>query len=98
VFARVVRYAVDPERFDQAVEAFERAALEIGQLDGLRRVYVMTERDAGRIVTVTLWESREALEASEVRASALRQQALSLVDGEIDSVDRLQVAIDLGQS
>jgi heme-degrading monooxygenase HmoA len=92
VFARVVRYQVDPERCDEALAAFEEAAKEIGNIEGITGGYVMVDGDAGRIITVTLWEDRAALEASEVRASRLRQDALRSVEGDIESVERLRVA------
>jgi heme-degrading monooxygenase HmoA len=92
VFARIVRYQVDPERCDEALAAFEEAAKEIGNIEGITGGYVMVDGDAGRIITVTLWEDQAALEASEVRASRLRQEALRSVDGDIESVERLRVA------
>ena len=92
MFARVVRYKIDPERCDEALEAFEEAAKGIGGIDGITGGYVMVDGDEGRIVTVTLWEDQTKMEASEVQASRLRQAALRTVEGNIDSVDRLRIA------
>ena len=92
MFARVVRYQVDPERCDEALAAFEEAAKAIGDIDGITGGYVLVDGDSGRIVTITLWEDRAKLEASEVRASRLRQEALRSVGGDIESVERLRVA------
>jgi heme-degrading monooxygenase HmoA len=97
VFARVVRYSVEPERCEEALKAFEEAAEQIGDIEGIQGVYVMTDGDSGRIMTLTLWENQAAMEASEVRASAARQDALRKVDGEIDSVERLRVAVEPDQ-
>ena len=91
MFARVVRYTVDPERCDEALGKFEEAAKEIGDIDGITGGYVMADGESGRIVTVTLWEDRQKMEASEVRASRLRQEALRSVEGDIESVERLRV-------
>ena len=93
MFARLVRYSVEPERCEEALASFREAAGEIREIDGILGVYVMADGDSGRIITLTLWEDREKLEASEVRASALRQEALRAVEGEIDSVERLRVAV-----
>jgi quinol monooxygenase YgiN len=92
MFARIVRYQVDPDRCDEALEALEEAALQIGDIAGITGGYVMVDGDSGRIVTVTLWEDQAAMEASEVRASRLRQDALRAVEGDIESVERLRVA------
>lgn len=92
MFARVVRYQVEPERCDEALAAFEKAAKAIGDIDGITGGYVLVDGDSGRIMTVTLWEDRAKMEASEVRASRLRQEALRTVEGDIESVERLRVA------
>jgi heme-degrading monooxygenase HmoA len=98
VFARVVRYSVEPERCEEALQAFERAAQEIGAIDGITGGYVMADGDDGLIITVTLWSDRNAMENSEVRASRLRQDALRSVDGEIISVERVSVATEIDSS
>lgn len=95
MFARVVRYSVEPERCEEALQAFERAAQEIGAIDGIAGGYVMADGDDGLIITVTLWSDRNAMESSEVRASRLRQEALRTVDGEIISVERVSVATEI---
>lgn len=98
MFARVVRYSVEPERCEEALQAFERAAQEIGAIDGITGGYVMADGDDGLIITVTLWSDRNAMENSEVRASRLRQDALRSVDGEIISVERVSVATEIDSS
>jgi quinol monooxygenase YgiN len=95
MFARVVRYQVNPDRCDEALEALERAALEIGQIPGITGGYVMVDGDSGRIITVTLWKDQAALESSEVRATRLRQEALHSVEGDIESVERLRIATEI---
>ncbi len=96
MFARVVRYSIDPERCDEALEAFKKAAKAIGEISGITGGYVMVDGDEGRIVTVTLWEDRAKMEASEVRASRLRQEAVRSVEGDIESVERLRIAVGIG--
>lgn len=98
MFARVVRYSVEPDRCEEALQAFEQAAQEIGAIDGITGGYVMADGDDGLIITVTLWNDRNAMENSEVRASRLRQEALRSVDGEIMSVERVSVATEIDSS
>ena len=95
MFARIARYGVPPERMDEAETAFREAAETIGQLSGLKSVMVMVDRENGTVVTTTTWETRAALEASEVRASRARQEAVRAVEGDCNSVDRLEVIIEL---
>jgi hypothetical protein len=49
-------------------------------------------------LTVTFWESRQAMEASEVGASRLRSVAINAVEGEVQAVDRCEVAIDFSET
>jgi hypothetical protein len=46
---------------------------------------------------VTFWENRVAMEASEVRASRLRSEAIAAAGGEIQAVDRCEVALDFSE-
>ena len=95
MFARVARYDVPAERADDAVESFRHAAEAIARLPGLTTAYVMVDHESGTVATVTVWESRQAMEASEVRASRARQEAVGAVGGDCISVDRLAIVAEL---
>jgi heme-degrading monooxygenase HmoA len=96
VFARIARYDVDEERMDAAAEAFREAASQLASLAGFQGGYVLTAREDGVIMTLTLWESRSAMETSEIRAARLRQEATRQVDGSVTSVQCFEVAVDIG--
>ena len=96
MYARVARYKIDPERCNEAVERFEAAGDEIAVLEGYRTGLLLVDPDSGEMMTITVWESQWALEASEVRATRLRQGAAREVDGEVQSVHRFNVAVPLG--
>ena len=98
MYARVVRYSVDPDRCEEALEALEEAARHIGEIEGSEGGYVLSDGEAGRIMTFTLWRDLASLEASEVRASRLRQEALRAVEGDIESVERLRIASEIGEN
>jgi heme-degrading monooxygenase HmoA len=97
MFARVARYRYPEERFDEAVEAFRTASEQLREIEGNTGGYLLVDRDNSTALTVTFWESRAAMEASEVRASRLRNQAISEVEGEVQAVDRCEVAIDFSE-
>jgi predicted secreted protein len=97
MFARVARYKIPEESLNRAVEAFAQAAEQLRELDGAAGGYVLIDRDNCTALTVTLWENRVAMEASEVRASRLRSDAVAPLGGEVQAVDRCEVAIDLSQ-
>jgi heme-degrading monooxygenase HmoA len=95
MFARVARYEVAPERMDEAVDAFRDAVTEITGMQGLKGGSVLTDAEDGVIISLTYWESRTAMEDSEVKAAGLRRQAAKQVDGSVVSVHCLDVVAEI---
>jgi heme-degrading monooxygenase HmoA len=96
VYARTARYRIDPDRCDDAVESFSEAGARIGELDGFKGGYLLVDSENGDVMTLTFWESRAALDSSDVRASSLRRDAVNTVEGSIESVARYDIVRDLG--
>jgi heme-degrading monooxygenase HmoA len=94
MFARLARYRIPGERLDEAAAAFATAAEQLREIDGNTGGYLLVDRDNETATTVTFWENRAALEASEVQASRLRAEAIGGVEGEVMAVDRCEVALD----
>jgi heme-degrading monooxygenase HmoA len=92
VHARVSNYEGD---IDRLVEGFERQTHLVRQLDGFERAYPLVDREHGRALTVTLWDSEEALDASASRAAHLREEATQTADATIGSVDNYELAFDV---
>jgi heme-degrading monooxygenase HmoA len=92
--ARVSTFSGDPASFDQDIRhAVEEVLPEIRTIDGWKGVVVLVDRDAGTQKTVTLWESVDALTASERQADALRARAAEQAHGRIVSVERYEVPL-----
>lgn len=98
MLARVARYQIDPERCDEAVRAFQEVGAEIAKLDGMNAGYVLVDSENGTAMTVTFWDNRPALDASETRAATARQRAARDADGEIQSVVVFDVVRELNVS
>ena len=94
MFARVARYEVPVEKIETAVEAFRAATDQLEGVSGLQGSYLFTSPEEGVIMSMTLWESRAAMDESEVRAARLRREATDQVDGEVTSVQRYEVAVE----
>ena len=97
MFSRVARYQIPEEKLEEGIEAFREAAQEISQLEGTTGGYLLIDRDNCTALTITFWENRVAMEASEVKASRLRSAAIAEVGGEIQAVDRCEVALDFSE-
>ncbi len=97
MFARVARYQIPEESLDDAVEGFRVAVEQLRDIQGNVGGYLLVDRDNCTALTVTFWENRGAMESSEVQASRLRSQAVSPHGGEIQAVDRCEVALDFNE-
>jgi heme-degrading monooxygenase HmoA len=64
------------------------------QMGGYQGVLSVGDRSTGKSITLTFWESEEAMRASEEAADKLRQQAASEVQEEIAGVERFEVYIN----
>lgn len=93
--ARVSTYEGEPDRL---VSAFDSVTGPLEQLDGFSGAYFLVDRAGGRGMSITLWESEEALEASVERANQMREQASAGADASIRSVDHYEVALETGTS
>jgi hypothetical protein len=97
MFARVARYKIPEENLDDAVGAFSQAGEQLSEIEGNAGGYLLVDRDNCTALTVTFWENRTAMESSEVRASRLRSDAVAPYGGEIQAVDRCEVAVDFSE-
>jgi predicted secreted protein len=97
MFARVARYKIPEENLDDAVGAFNEASQQLTEIEGNAGGYLLVDRDNSTAITITFWENRMAMESSEVRASRLRSDAVGPYGGEIQAVDRCEVAIDFSE-
>jgi heme-degrading monooxygenase HmoA len=94
MFARVSRYEVEPDRIDDAIEGFREASDALGQLDGALGGYLLVDPETGNSITITLWESRAALEGSDTKAASLRRNAMEASGGSVQSVEKYDVPVE----
>ena len=93
MFARVAIYEIPGHRVEEAVGGFRAAIDEIKDMGGLEEVYVLVSPESDRAITVSLWDRQDAMEASRIKASRLRNDAAKVVDGSVQSVVEYEVAI-----
>lgn len=63
------------------------------QMEGFRGVLSLADRSSGKEITITFWESEEAMRASEEAANRLREQAAEALQSRIGSVERFEVLL-----
>jgi heme-degrading monooxygenase HmoA len=66
---------VPPEHIDAGIDFLRKAMLPAAkQIQGFRGMIAMVDRETGKSVALTLWDSDEALEASERAGGRLRAE------------------------
>ena len=94
MFASVSSYQGPPEQIDQGVRyAQENIVPTLEDVEGFEGVYLLVDRQSGKVLTITLWESEEAMRASEEEADQLRSEHRGEWQQEVAGVERYEVAI-----
>jgi heme-degrading monooxygenase HmoA len=95
MFARVNIFQGSPESLDQSQKiAEERIVPELRALDGSVGIFVLGDRQTGRSIAITLWESEQAMKASEETANRMRSDSSQETGEEVVSVERYEVLQD----
>jgi heme-degrading monooxygenase HmoA len=94
--ARVTTLPMEASKIDDAVGGLkERDIPEFEQIDGFKGFTLLADRQSGKAVGVSFWESEEAMRASEEQVQASRQRAAEAggASGE-PQVEHFEVVID----
>ena len=98
MFARITMFRGSPGASEEAVEQGLRVLKEqvipaAQQMRGYKGVIAVGDRATGRGITLTLWESEDAMRESEEAANRLREQAAQAMDEAVESVERYEVLV-----
>jgi heme-degrading monooxygenase HmoA len=92
--ARVSRFEGDAGRIDEDTRhAVDTILPRVRQVSGSKGIYSLADRSSGRVLTITLWDSPESLQASEEQADKLRAESAEAGGAKIAAVDRYEVAM-----
>ncbi len=74
--ARLTTIQMDPSRIDDALQSLrDNDVPQFEQIDGFKGFTLLVDREGGKGVGISFWESAEAMQASEEAVKAARQQA-----------------------
>lgn len=94
MWARVSTYEGPPDGIDDAVDYANRQIVpKLRQTDGFRGLYALADRTSGKSMSITLWDSEEALRASEEAADRMREDSTDAARGQIANVERFEVTM-----
>jgi heme-degrading monooxygenase HmoA len=92
--ARVSSYqASDPERL---VEGFRSVTDSLEGIDGFSHAYFMVDHASGKAMSITIWDSEEALTASVSQADELRKRGTAASGTAIQSVQHYEIPLTVG--
>ena len=92
MFARVSAYRADQDT-DRLLEGFQETIGALQLVDGFSHAYFLIDRDAGTAVSMTIWESEDAMEASEAGGEDRRRHRSRTGAASVESVDHYRVGL-----
>lgn len=90
MFARVSRYSGSPEGLRNG---FDAVTAELEQVEGFVQAFFLVDEEQSRAMSVTMWDSREALDASAERAHSMRTRATEPSNATIEGVESYEVTL-----
>jgi heme-degrading monooxygenase HmoA len=94
VHARISTFESSPEQIDESLrQAREEVLPQAKQMDGFKGLIALGDRQSGKTVGITFWESEEAMRASEEAANRLREESAEAVEETIVGVERYEVGL-----
>ena len=95
MFARIGTWQGSPDELERWISrAREQVKASVQQDPGLKAAYWLVDRQGGKGLIVTIWESEEAMRSSE-QARARRQAVTSAATGATVTTDRYEVVDSL---
>ena len=88
--ARVSTYTGDA---DGLLQGFQGATEDLAKLEGFSKAYFLLDRTNDKGISITMWESEEALVSTAARADEMRKSATEPSGSTIDSVETYEIAL-----
>jgi heme-degrading monooxygenase HmoA len=91
MFARVSRFQGTPEDAAESASGIGEVVEKAEALAGFAGMIYLIDRSSGRTMAVTLWESEEAMRASEEAADRIRADEAQKSGASVVAVERYEV-------
>jgi heme-degrading monooxygenase HmoA len=95
MYARVSTIQGTTDQIDQGIDTLRETTVPaVKQIDGNKGLISLIDRQTGKSIAITLWETEDALRASEEEANKLRREAADRLGGAGEpTVERYEVAV-----
>lgn len=93
MYARTTTVHADPQRIDEGIRYIRDEVMPAVQgMPGCMGLSMLCDRDSGRCIVTTSWDSQESMSASRQAVRAMREQATDVMGGRFD-VDEWEIAV-----
>ena len=93
--ARVTTLDMDPSKVDEVRDRLEAEDVpEFQKLDGFKGMTLLSDRQSGKTIAVTFWETEDALRQSEEAVKDARRRAAERGGAGDPQVERFEVVLD----
>lgn len=94
MFARMSTLESPPGEIDQGLRHVREQVLPLlQQQDGFKGFIALADRQSGKLIGVSLWESEQAMQASEQVGDRTRSESAEAVSGTVEGVERYEVGL-----
>ncbi len=94
MYARVTTLEGPPDKIDDGTRHVQEQTLpQLQQMDGFKGFVTLADRQSGKQLAVALWESEEALRATEDTVSSMRSGVAEAAGATVAGVERYEVAV-----
>ncbi len=96
MFARVSTFQGPPDQTAEGIRVAREQILPAARLmDGFRGIYLLYDRESGKSLSLTLWETEADMHASEEAANRVRAQSAEASGDKVINVERYEVALQM---
>ncbi len=94
MFARVSTFQGPPDQTAEGIRVAREQILPAARLmEGFRGIYLLFDRESGKSLSITLWETEADMRASEEAASRARRESAEASGETVVGVERYEVAL-----
>ena len=94
MFARVSTFQGPPDQTAEGIRVAREQILPAAKLmDGFKGIYLLYDRESGKSLSVTLWETEADMRVSKEAASRVRTQSAETSGEKVVNVERYEVAL-----
>jgi heme-degrading monooxygenase HmoA/quinol monooxygenase YgiN len=94
MYARTTTITADPMRMDEGIaDVRDNVMPAVGDMDGYTGLSMLCDRDSGRCIVTTGWQSEESIAASRDRVMRMRERAAEQFGARNTQVQEWEIAV-----